>query len=633
MIAGGERTNYRTCVGFVGGLAVALGVGAAVTVGTGCATAFAAPSDSSSSSGSAPDGAAQARTTDPDHGRGTPKEADDNRSADTHVSTDADDSATGNEPAQAGTTGAESDSTGISDSKPEAKASDTTDWADGDRSSHHGRPATAAITTTNSDTGADTDNTAGAKSTGDEATDEAASAPTTSGDTVPSTDTAPTAAQVRTVDDTPMPDAPAAAVTPGVEDATHVIPVASPPGLAPRPADPGSLPVDAMVAWTVAGVARREADDEVAATRSAIAVEKTSAAMLGATPSSDQQNLSQPIAVAPGIVVPTTLDGHYTLTAPPSLGDIITNFALGVLHQISNLIGIELSFVLSSFISSADPPFYATLGLETTKSTYSFTDDDGIIKSWKVWQISTAHPTDDVVVAVHGGALTIQPNLIQWLDYAQMARDTGATVIVPLYPLTQEGGNGATVVPPMAEFIAATVAEHGADHVSIYADSAGGDIAMLAVQKIARDCGGDAACLASARPARMVLISPALGGLFTDPNVPLIDDPVESVPEPGEFPEWQGDLPDTGPEALLWAPEQGSAADLPATTMYIGTRDILAPGAITFAARMVEEGSSVDVVIGMGQIHDWALGGLPTSSQAPVYRNAIYEQLGLITST
>ncbi|WP_280827856.1 alpha/beta hydrolase [Mycobacterium sp. OTB74] len=430
----------------------------------------------------------------------------------------------------------------------------------------------------------------------------------------------------------PTPPATSVAATQFIDQVLHLAPVSVTQTPAPSPLNNGSLPTATLAAWTLAGIVHRERNSDLTAARSAAAA-TTTTTTAAATATATQQ--SQPIAVAPGIVVPATLVGHYTLTGPPSFTDQLTNTALGLLHQVSTVIGVELSFALSQAISSADPPFFTTLGLKATKTTYTFTDDTGSTQSWKVWEISPTQPTDDVVIAIHGGAFTIQPNLLQWLDYSQMARDTGATVIVPMYPLAQNGGDAAAVVPPMADFIAATVADYGADHVSIYADSAGGDIAMLAVQKIVRDCGGDAACLASTRPDHMVLLSPALSGtaLFTDPNVALIDDPVESVPKPGQDPGWQGDLPDTGPDALLWDPSQGSAADLPATTIYVGTRDILAPDEMTFAGRMAEAGSPIDVVIGMGQIHDWALGGLPTSSQAPLYRNDIYQQLGLIETT
>lgn len=386
------------------------------------------------------------------------------------------------------------------------------------------------------------------------------------------------------------------------------------------PADTGTRPAPAATT-------RREV-------RAVAAIRPTAAARQQVGSVANATAAAEPIAVAPGIVVSPELAGHYTQTGPPSFFDQVLTFGLGIMHQISRVIGFELSVMFSKLISSADPPFFTTLGLNATKTTYTSTTEDGVTQSWKVWEISNPHPSDDVVIAVHGGGFTIQPNMMQWMDYGDMARSTGATVVVPMYPLSQDGGQAAVVVPTLADFIAGQVADHGAEHVSIYADSAGGDAAVLAVQKIVRDCGGDATCLAQFRPGRMVLLSPALSGLdsFTDPNVVLVDDPVESLPADPEASRylWQGDLPYTGPGAMLWDPTQGSAADLPPTTIYVGTRDMLAPGEMTFATRMVQEGSPVHVVIGMGQIHDWALGGIPTNSQAPNYRHAIYRQLGLI---
>ena len=79
------------------------------------------------------------------------------------------------------------------------------------------------------------------------------------------------------------------------------------------------------------------------------------------------------------------------------------------------------------------------------------------------------------VVGLHGGGYVLQPNLFHWLDYAAMARDTGATVIVPIYPLAPQGTAG-TVVPDMADLISAQIDQHGAENVSVYGDSAGGGI-------------------------------------------------------------------------------------------------------------------------------------------------------------
>lgn len=342
------------------------------------------------------------------------------------------------------------------------------------------------------------------------------------------------------------------------------------------------------------------------------------------------QTITTPVAIAPGIVVPPDLYQHTTVTDGPSLTDVITNVGLAVMKSISEVVGFNISYTISSLMSSSKPPWFTTLGLDVDQSEYTFVNDEGGETTWKVWEIASPNPSGEYVVAVHGGALVNQPNMIQWLDYAAMARDTGATVVVPIFPMVtpEEGGNAATIVPPMADFIAGYVAEHGAENVSVYADSSGGMVAMLAVQKIVRDCEPAGDC-ATALPSRMVLISPGLGGddFLNDPNTRLVDDPVSILPEPGEGPDWRGDLPADSP---LWNPNNGSAAGLPPTAIYLGTRDILTPSALLFAQRMLDEGSEVQVVLGLGQIHNWAMGGLPSNSQAPLYRQDIYRQLGLL---
>ena len=114
--------------------------------------------------------------------------------------------------------------------------------------------------------------------------------------------------------------------------------------------------------------------------------------------------------------------------------------------------------------------------------------------------------------------------------------------------------------------------------------------------------------------------------IYTDPNVVLVDDPVTSIPKPADPPDWQGDAED----ARLWDPMAGSAAGLPQTAIYLGTRDILTPAALLFAKRMDDADGDVTVIIGKGQIHDWAMGGIYTNSQAPVYRDDVYRQLGIV---
>ena len=104
----------------------------------------------------------------------------------------------------------------------------------------------------------------------------------------------------------------------------------------------------------------------------------------------------------------------------------------------------------------------------------------------------------------------------------------------------------------------------------------------------------------------MVLVSGGVGGpeIYTDPNVVLVDDPVSGIPDPDAFTEWQGSDP------ILWNPMLGPTDGLPVMTLYIGTREIGAPGTLLYVQRLLQENPDADVtvVIGTGQIHDWAQG-------------------------
>ena len=146
-----------------------------------------------------------------------------------------------------------------------------------------------------------------------------------------------------------------------------------------------------------------------------------------------------------------------------------------------------------------------------------------------------------------------------------MARNTGATVIVPIYPLVPQGTAG-TVVPAMADLISSQIDQHGAENVSVYGDSAGGAIALAAVQELVRR--GDPV------PSHMVLISPALDLTFSNPAIQFVDDPVLSGLLPTLHKNaqlWAGDLDLTDP---LVSPLFGSLAGLPPTAVYSGSLEI-----------------------------------------------------------
>ena len=315
-----------------------------------------------------------------------------------------------------------------------------------------------------------------------------------------------------------------------------------------------------------------------------------------------------------------------TFTGDPSL--VSRGFVAGLrlINPVLRLAGIELNGLSATipFITDGIPPFFLTCGSDVKSEEYA---------GWKVWTLTPAEPSGQVVVAIHGGSFISQASILHWWTYAAMARDTGTTVIVPLYPLATGDGTGAsaaTVVPTMADFIAAQVAdpEHGgAQHVSVVGDSAGGAIALAATQELVRRCNTDPDCdPAKSLPGRVVLIAPVLDASLTNPNVALVDDPLldpDASRRNGR--RWAGNL---GIKDPVVSPLYGSLEGLPPTTVYAGSLDLRAPDVLVLQQlAAATPGADFTFELRNGQIHDWIIFAFLPDARAE--RPGLYGHLGL----
>ncbi|ORV38304.1 PPE family protein [Mycobacterium conspicuum] len=320
--------------------------------------------------------------------------------------------------------------------------------------------------------------------------------------------------------------------------------------------------------------------------------------------------------------VPATLNP--TFVGAPSLANrievaqlwaaktVITGvFGLDLTTQIAPVFSSNpvLSALVSPFVSNTAPRYLTFLFGETVQQTTY----DGMT----VVQITPAHPSGHYVVAVHGGGFVVGPTIFHWLDYAQMAHQTGATIEVPIYPLIQQGGTAGTVVPEMAGLISMEIAEHGASNVSVYGDSAGGNIVMAAVEYLVANN--------ETVPASMVLLSPVLNMALNNPNIAFVHDPLLNVGNGIGAPvgeEWAGNLPMTDP---LVSPLYGSLKGLPPTYVYTGSLDSMGPDVVVLDQEAATLGAPISFVLHSGEIHDWVL----LSPDGGRYLSQIYKELGI----
>jgi triacylglycerol lipase len=282
------------------------------------------------------------------------------------------------------------------------------------------------------------------------------------------------------------------------------------------------------------------------------------------------------------------------------------------------MFGVNAEAALTPFIESNSPLSLLTVGLDVQRSTFEGTT---------VYTLTPNDPSGKVVVAIHGGAYTVPPTLLHWLDYTSIARDTGATVVVPIYNLATApngAGTAGVVVPQIADLISSQIAVNGADNVSVTGDSAGGGIALSAVQYLVANN--------KPVPSHLVLVSPSLNVSLTNPDIQYVSDPVLNVAQlqaDGQL--WAGTgTPYARPENdYLVSPLFGSLAGLPPTAVYSGSLDSLSPDALVLRQlASATPGADFTFDLRKGEIHDWALA--PLSPEGGAVRPTIYRQLGLV---
>lgn len=360
---------------------------------------------------------------------------------------------------------------------------------------------------------------------------------------------------------------------------------------APEPSDPVDAddpapenPVAAPTLWSLVGSARPEGDGDTATAPAgtATAPAATATAPPAAADAPDVADAGE-AADDPAVDQPV-------YTGRPSFVQQVVIAGLNVLKVVLKPFGGLLAFTSLKipFFTDGVPPFFLTAGLDVERTEF-----DGM----KVWSLTPRRDqTDQVVVALHGGAYVATASIFHWWTYADMARDTGATVVVPLQTLVPRGGTAATEVPRTADFLTEMIAAHGARNVSVFGDSAGGGLALAAVQELGRR--------SAVTPSRLVLLAPWLDVSMSDPRSAEIRDPLLDIPNLARSgAKWAGSAGVTDP---LASPLFGSLEGLPPTYVYSSSRDLLTVDTLRLRERVAAEGiPNVEFRLRAGLIHDW----------------------------
>lgn len=247
---------------------------------------------------------------------------------------------------------------------------------------------------------------------------------------------------------------------------------------------------------------------------------------------------------------------------------------------------------------------------------------DGSADGWPVYAVqSRTYPDVAVdVVYLHGGAYIQQITSTHWSFIEDLAQQTGARVLVPIYPLAPLS-TAANTVPRTVDLVATFLRDQPHRRVVLMGDSAGAGLALTVAQALTTefDC----------RPDQLILISPWLEVGMTAPGQRDIarHDPMLAAPgliDAGQA--YAGDLPSTDPRV---SPLHGSHETLPPTLCFTGTADILSPDAEAFAARASDAGATVELDVAHGEFHVYPLLPTPRGRRA---RQRIYAAIRRIAA-
>lgn len=194
------------------------------------------------------------------------------------------------------------------------------------------------------------------------------------------------------------------------------------------------------------------------------------------------------------------------------------------------------------------------------------------LNEWPLYQISTTVASSEseprkALLYIHGGAFFREITSQHWNLTAQIARETGLDVLVPIYPLLPRPGATAQKLATGLVEICRTSKQ---TIVSLCGDSAGGMLALSSTQQL-RDTEPEL----FAKVDSLILISPVLDIGLDHPEVARLSevdpwlgiDGLRSI-----MPLLAADLPLKHP---IVSPLYGSIENLPPTLLLSGTYDML----------------------------------------------------------
>jgi len=217
----------------------------------------------------------------------------------------------------------------------------------------------------------------------------------------------------------------------------------------------------------------------------------------------------------------------------------------------------------------------------------------------KVWTISPIDSKSDLIILyLHGGAYMSNINTAHWCLIEKLISKTGATIVVPDYPLTPEAGYKETYVFVEAIFTR-LIAEHPDKRIVFIGDSAGGGLALGFTQQL-RDGN-------KKQPDQIIIFSPWLDVTMCNPILERLEKEDNLLSITGLKNAGQKYASDLDLKDFRVSPVYGDLTGLCRISLFTGTRDLLNADAQKFKQLMKDQNISFNYFEYPDMFHDWVI--------------------------
>lgn len=266
------------------------------------------------------------------------------------------------------------------------------------------------------------------------------------------------------------------------------------------------------------------------------------------------------------------------------------NLMLIVLILLIVLTMLALVYLFTGNIQSRPP--------KSVSKSYNLKEYDYLHRQVFTIKPDVEESSGKVIMYLHGGSYVGELYKEHWNFFRDLIKDTGATIVVPDYPLTPQYRYTdvfGMVLPLYREIVKRVEKEN----FILMGDSAGGGIALALAEEAGKE--------GLNQPSKLILISPWLDVTMKNPKIDTVQKHDKMLNKKVLTVAGVAYAGGKDMDKYLVSPINGPLDKLENVIIYTGTYDILTPDVHTFEKLAKEKNLKLDIRETKGAAHIWLI--------------------------